>query len=74
MTDAARQVLQEAIRLTPAEKAELIEELFHSFDPDTDRRTDTAWAQEAELRIDAYDGGRMSADSADAVLARIRRK
>ena len=71
MTTTTQQLLQEALRLKPIERAELIEELFHSFDRSGDHRVDAAWAAEAESRIDAYDAGSIPADSAEAVLARI---
>ena len=74
MTEAAQHLLREAIRLSPVEKAELIEELFRSFDPAGDRRVDAAWAGEAESRIDGYEAGKIPADSADAALQRINRK
>jgi len=74
MTTTARQLFQEALRLNPIERAELIEELFHSFDHTGDRRADAAWADETESRIDAYETGSISADSAEAVLARINQR
>jgi len=74
MTTATQQLLREALRLTPVEKAVLIEELFQSFDPSGDRRVDAAWTGEVESRIDAYEAGKIPADSAEAVLARINQK
>jgi putative addiction module component (TIGR02574 family) len=74
MTTATQRLLQDALRLGPVERAELIERLFHSFDRTGDRRVDAAWAEETESRIDAYDAGRIPADSAEAVLARINQR
>jgi len=74
MTAETQQVLEEALRLTPTEKAELIEALLHSFDPSSDRPADSAWAKEIESRIDAYEAGKIPADSAEAVSARINRR
>ena len=74
MTTTTQQLLQEALRLNPIDRAELIEELFHSFDRSGDQRVDAAWASEAESRIDAYETGRIPADSAEAVLARISQR
>lgn len=73
MTTATQQVLHEALNLTPIEKAELIDELFRSLDPRGDSSVDTAWAEEVESRIAAYDAGKLTADSGEAVLARINR-
>jgi putative addiction module component (TIGR02574 family) len=69
MTTAARRILAKALGLAPVEKAELIEELFRSFDRKADRRVDAAWARETESRIDAFEAGKIPADSAAAVSA-----
>jgi len=74
MASTTLKVLQEALRLSPIQKAELIDELFHSFDRSIDRHIDEAWTDEVESRIDAYEAGKISADPAEAVLARINRK
>jgi putative addiction module component (TIGR02574 family) len=74
MTVATEQVLREALRLTPVERAELIDELFQSFDGTTDPAVDAAWAEEVESRIAAYDAGLLKADSAEAVQDRISRR
>jgi len=74
MATAMQQLLQEALRLRPVERAELIEELFHSFDRSGDQRIDAAWAEETESRIDAYEAGKIPADSDEAVLARINQR
>ena len=74
MTAAATQILKEALELTPVDRAEMIEKLFLSFDSSGDRRVDGTWAEEIESRIDAYDQGKMTASSAEDVLARINRR
>jgi len=74
MTHAIETVLHKAMQLKPVERAELIAELYHSFDPPGDRRIDDLWAEEAEARIDAYDKGLLKADSADAVFRRINKR
>ena len=74
MTTAAQAILKQALSLEPVERAELIEELFHSFDKASDRKVDALWADEAESRINAYDAGQICADSAKAVFERINKK
>lgn len=74
MTTATEQLLQEALRLRPVERANLIEDLFLSFDRSGDRRVDAAWAEEIESRIGAYEAGKIAADSGEAVLARINQR
>ena len=71
MTTAAQAILKQALSLDPVERAELIEELFHSFDKAPDRKIDALWVDEAESRIDAYDAGKICADSAKAMFERI---
>lgn len=74
MTAEARAVLEKALGLDAIERAELIEALFRSFDASGDRRAEIPWAAEAENRIDAYDAGRIQADSAEDVLRRIGKR
>jgi len=63
------EVLAEALCLPPIERAELIEELFFSFDDDDRKIIDTLWANEAEERIEAFKRGEFSAIPADEVFA-----
>jgi len=44
------------------------------FPLDFDGAVVDAWKAEAESRIDAYEAGRASADSAEAVFARISKR
>ena len=74
MTAMAEQVLKSALSLPPLERAELIERLFLSFDPDGRRPVDSAWGREIEARIDAYDAGEVDASPAQDVLARANRR
>ncbi len=74
MTGAMRTVLEQALLLGPVERAELITELLHSFDAAPDARIDAAWAEEAEARLRAYRAGKIAADSAENVFARINRR
>lgn len=71
MKNATQAILDQALRLTPVERAELIEALFRSFDPDADARIDAAWAEEAESRLDAFEAGQLTADSAENVFRRV---
>jgi len=74
MTSAAQAVLEKALQLDPVERAELIDELYRSFDTAEHERLNAQWAEEAESRIDAYDAGEIQADSAEAVFARIAQR
>lgn len=67
-------VLRDALSLTPTERAELIDGLLHSFDPSPNQRQVDAWKVEAESRIDAFEAGLLTDDSAEAVFERINRR
>ena len=74
MNPSATRILSDALVLSPIERAELIDELLRSFDPPKDGAVADVWKDEAESRIDAYEAGRVSADSAEAVFARINER
>jgi putative addiction module component (TIGR02574 family) len=70
MSRQASQVLEDALQLSPTERAEVVERLLVSLDrPDV--QMDALWAQEAEELIAAYDAGQMQAFPADEVLAEL---
>lgn len=69
MSTQAKQVLGEALHLSPAERASVAEELLFSLDtPDQD--IDEIWAREAEARIDAAERGEMQTISEEEVFAK----
>jgi putative addiction module component (TIGR02574 family) len=74
MTSATQTIFEQALRLNPVERAELINALFHSFDKNHAEGIDALWAAESESRIDAFDAGRISADSAETVFERISKR
>ena len=64
-------IFKEALTLRSSEKARLIDQLIFSLDkPDTE--IDKLWAKEAEVRIDAYDQGKLKAVSLEKVLQKYR--
>lgn len=73
MSPKADQVLIDALKLSPIERAELIERLLASF-PFPDRQAiDERWAAEAEDRIDAFERGELQARPMSEVFERIER-
>jgi putative addiction module component (TIGR02574 family) len=64
-------ILEEASKLTPIEKAQLIDKLISNLDK-PDKEIDELWATEAEDRLDAYDQGRIKAISLERVLQKYR--
>ena len=54
----AKTLLDEAIKLKPAEKLALVEALVKSLD-EPDEKLDRIWAEEAEKRLTAYRQGKL---------------
>jgi len=64
-------VLNQALELSPIDRAELIERLLSSFDFPERERVDSLWANEVESRIDAFDRGELKSKSAKQVFQNI---
>jgi putative addiction module component (TIGR02574 family) len=62
------QVLEEALKFSPVERAKLVERLLASFEFHSRKTIDVLWAQEAEDRIDAFERGEMNAIPAGKVF------
>ena len=73
MSSEAQQVLIDALKLSPVERAELVEWILASFSFPERQTIDELWATEAEDRIDAYESGELKSRPAAEVLARIER-
>ena len=73
MSPQAHEVLAQALRLSPLEKAELVERILDTFVLPDRKAIDERWAAEAEDRIDAYERGEIAAKSVIDVFARIER-
>lgn len=67
----AENILKEAQKLTPSEKALLIDKLLSSLD-NPDKEIDKLWAKEAEDRIDAYEKGKLKVVSLGEVLKKYK--
>ena len=66
-------LLEEALKLPPVERAELVESLLSSFEFRSRKTTDALWAQEAEDRIDAFEQGEIPGIAAERVFAEIEK-
>jgi len=71
---ATQQILTQALKLPPIERAVLVERLLSSFEFPSRNRIDSLWAIEAENRIDAYERGEIQATSAEDVFAKINQQ
>lgn len=73
MSPKAQDVLAEALKLPPVERAELIERILASFSFPDREAIDESWAREAEDRIDGYERGEIKSKAAREVFGRIDR-
>ena len=72
MTTQAMKICQAAEQLSPIERIEVIEHLFHSLDSKSEReKLDSLWAEESELRLSAYERGDMNAIPAEEVFKKL---
>jgi putative addiction module component (TIGR02574 family) len=72
MTLQTKEILKKALLLPPVERAELIDQVFRSFDCDDKNDFDALWAEEAEARIDAFEKSKLKAIPAKEVFRKIK--
>ncbi len=68
ISDRCAQVLNEALSLSPSERAQLAKQLLSSLDLPHRQRLDELWGEEAEDRLDAFDRGEMEPIPAEQVF------
>ena len=73
MPKHGKQLLTEALKLPPVERAELVENLLTSFEFRSRKKIDALWAEEVEDRIDAFERGEMTAIPAKDVFIEIEK-
>jgi len=74
VTGRASQILEDALTLPRAERAQLAEQLLTSLEPPSREEIDEFWVREAEARLDAYKRGETQAIPAKDVLDELRKK
>lgn len=74
MTSQSQKILNEALGLSPTERAELVEQILASFEFPARKDIDAAWAKEAEERIDAYERGEIGTTSSEDVIKEINKQ
>lgn len=73
MSKHRKEILAEALKLPPVERAELVENLLSSFEFHSRENIDALWAQEAENRIDGFERGEIAAIPAKEVFEEIEK-
>jgi putative addiction module component (TIGR02574 family) len=66
------QIRQAALALPARSKAKLAEQLLHSIALPEQKRIDSAWADEIEDRIDAFESGKLKAIPSTQVIAKLK--
>lgn len=74
MTNAAKAVLAEALRLDPDSRAELAAELLASLDGPADPDAEAAWEAEIERRVAAIEAGTVKLEPWEDVKRRIEKE
>jgi putative addiction module component (TIGR02574 family) len=63
---------EEALKLSPFERAQLIDALWQSLDPVEQQAIDQAWAEESKDRLDAYRRGEVEALDGESALSELK--
>ena len=69
MANSASMILDKALELSAAERANVAEKLLCSLD-NPDSKIDALWAKEADSRVEAYKKGKIEAIPAGEVFAK----
>jgi putative addiction module component (TIGR02574 family) len=72
MNERVKKLTEEIRKLSPEDQAEVMEVLQVLAPDDPYGEIESAWAEEVERRIDAYDRGEASAAPLEEVMARLR--
>ena len=65
-----KDIVKEALRLEPAKRFELVEEILHSLDQ-PDPAIDAVWLEEAERRLAAYRAGKVKGIPAEDIFGKL---
>jgi putative addiction module component (TIGR02574 family) len=69
---SAATIKDEALNLSVAERAQLIDALWDSLATSEMKARENAWAAESERRIDAFEAGKLKARDAQAIFSELR--
>lgn len=66
------EIFEEITTLKPLEKIELVDRIFASLEY-SDKKLDELWAEEAEVRLQAYDDGKIKSVPMQEVFKKYQR-
>ncbi|HAK44725.1 MAG TPA: addiction module protein [Spirochaeta sp.] len=73
MPISKEKIYEEAVKLSPVDRARLIELIYSSFNEQENEKIDKKWADEVEDRIEAYETGKISSITADEVFSQFNK-
>jgi putative addiction module component (TIGR02574 family) len=73
MSEQGRRILEQAMKLSSTERAEVLEQILASFSIPAKKDVDERWTEEAEDRLDAYERGDLKSSPRNEVFVRIDR-
>lgn len=74
MTQKSQVVLEEALKLSSNERAEVAEQLIASLDEASDTGVEQAWQEEVQRRLGQIERGEVELIDSDTVMAELRNK
>ena len=72
MTQKSQVVLEQALKLTPQERAEVAEQLIASLDEGPDAEVEQAWQEEVQRRLQQVERGEVKTVPWEEVQRRLR--
>ena len=74
MTDKTQAILEQALKLSPTECADVAEQLIVSLNERPDADTEQAWQEEVQRRLQQVERGEVELVDSDTVMAELRKK
>lgn len=74
MASKLKEIEENALQLSPFDRAQLVEHLIHSLDEEEDQEAERLWIEEAELRYREYREGKIKGSHAELVFKEARSK
>ncbi|MDP1947277.1 MAG: addiction module protein [Nitrospirota bacterium] len=74
MTDKTQAIVEQALKLSPTERADVAEQLLASLDEALDSDVEKAWQEEIQRRRQQVERGEVELIDSDTVMAELRKK
>ena len=74
MTDKTQAIVEQALKLSPTERADVAEQLLASLDKALDSDVEKAWQEEIQRRLQQVERGEVELIDSDTVMAELRKK